>query len=50
VTNTINDVTHAATETGEAASAVLVNANGLLKQAGTLKTAVERFLDHVRND
>jgi methyl-accepting chemotaxis protein len=50
VTNTINDVTNAATETGEAASAVLANANGLLKQAGTLKSVVERFLDHVRHD
>jgi methyl-accepting chemotaxis protein len=50
VSDTIGNVTSAAGETGSAASAVLGNANGLLKQASELGASVDRFLDHVRNE
>lgn len=48
VTQSITIVTHAANETGQAASKVLTNADELLKQADVLQNEVEKFLSRIR--
>jgi methyl-accepting chemotaxis protein len=48
VTQNISGVTQAASETGQAANQVLTLAEDLTKQSGTLRTAVDGFLDTVR--
>jgi len=48
VTQSITIVTHAANETGQAASKVLANADELLKQADVLQNEVEKFLSRIR--
>ena len=48
VTQNISGVTQSASETGQAADQVLALAGDLTRQSGTLRTAVEGFLDTVR--
>ncbi|MCF8483099.1 MAG: HAMP domain-containing protein [Rhodospirillum sp.] len=47
---TIGEVTHAAEETGTAAGQVLTAAQALSQQASDLRSQVNRFLEHIRQD